>query len=96
VQLATGAFASGFPAESGHGDQRADEEGLFVEELSQAGADLAVFGREMGAVAHRVSFLYLIYINISALRPNSQALFNANLLKIGNIPLSIEFTESYS
>jgi hypothetical protein len=43
VQLAAGTFASGFPAESGHGDQGTDEEGLFVEEFSEAGAALAFF-----------------------------------------------------
>jgi len=56
VQLATGAFTSGFAADSGHGDEGTDEERFFVEEFGETGTDLAFLGREMGAVAHRASF----------------------------------------
>jgi hypothetical protein len=56
VQLAAGAFASGFAADPGHGDQRTDEEGFFVEELGQAGTGLAFLWGEVGTVAHRDLF----------------------------------------
>jgi len=58
VQLAAGAFASGFAADAGHGDQGAEEEGLFVEELNQAGAGLTFFCGEIGTVAHGVLLSY--------------------------------------
>jgi hypothetical protein len=53
VQLAAGAFTSGFAAASGHGDQGTEEKGLFMKEFRQAGAGLAFLGGEMGTVEHR-------------------------------------------
>jgi hypothetical protein len=52
VEFSSAAFASGLATDSGHGDQRADEERLLVKELSQAGADLAFLGGKVATVAH--------------------------------------------
>jgi hypothetical protein len=69
VQLAAGAFASGFAANSGHGDQGTDEERFFVKEFSQAGAGLAFFWGKVGTVTHGDLLSYsdiYYYIRIKA------------------------------
>jgi len=53
VKLASAAFASGLATGAGHRDQRANQEGLFMEKLGQAGAGLALLLQEVGAMAHR-------------------------------------------
>jgi hypothetical protein len=52
MEFSLGTFASGLSADPGHGDQGADEEGFLVEDLGQAGADLAFLGRQVASVAH--------------------------------------------
>jgi len=53
MKFSLGAFTSGFAADPRHGDQRADEQGLLVEELGQAGAGLAFLGWKVAAVTHK-------------------------------------------
>jgi hypothetical protein len=52
VEFSSAAFASGLATDSGHGDQRAHEQGLFVKELGQTGSGLAFLGRQVATVAH--------------------------------------------
>jgi hypothetical protein len=52
MKFSLGAFTSRLAADPGHGDQRADEEGLLVEQLGQAGAGLALLGRKVSTVTH--------------------------------------------
>jgi hypothetical protein len=53
MELPLGASTADLAADPGHGDQRADEQGFLVEELGQAGADLAFLGRKVASVAHK-------------------------------------------
>jgi hypothetical protein len=52
MEFPLGTFTAGFSADPGHGDEGADEQGFLVEELSQAGADLAFLCRKVASVAH--------------------------------------------
>lgn len=52
VEFPLAAFASGLATDSGHSDQRADEERFLVEELKQAGTGLAVLDWKIATVAH--------------------------------------------
>jgi len=53
MELSLGAFTSGFAADPGHGDQGANEEGLFMDKLGQAGSELAFLCRKESSVAHK-------------------------------------------
>jgi hypothetical protein len=53
MEFSLGAFTAGLAADPGHGDQGADEQGFLVEELGQAGADLAFLGRQIASMAHK-------------------------------------------
>jgi hypothetical protein len=64
MEFSLGTFTAGFPANPGHRDQRADEQGFLVEKFGQAGADLAFLGRQVAAVAHPDLLLSDIYIYI--------------------------------
>ncbi len=57
VEFSSAAFASGLATDSGHGDQRADEQGCLVEELGQAGAGLAFLGWQVAALVQGRSLL---------------------------------------
>jgi hypothetical protein len=74
MELSLGAFTSGLAAYPGHGDQTADEQGLFVEEFGQAGADLAFLCRKVPTVAHHdlLESDIVIYIR---LKDTNQAFF---------------------
>jgi hypothetical protein len=61
MELSLGAFTSGLAAYPRHGDQTADEQGLFVEEFGQAGTDLAFLCRKVPTVAHNNLHLPDIY-----------------------------------
>jgi hypothetical protein len=53
MKFSLGAFTSGFAADPRHGNQRADEQGLLVEEFGQAGAGLAFLGGKVATVTHK-------------------------------------------
>jgi hypothetical protein len=52
MKVSLSAFTSGLATDPGHRDQRADEEGLLVEQLGQAGAGLALLRGKVSTVAH--------------------------------------------
>jgi hypothetical protein len=52
VEFSSAAFASSLATDSGHGDQRADEQGLLVKELGQAGAGLTFLDGKVATVTH--------------------------------------------
>ena len=74
MEFSLATFASGLSADPGHGDQGADEEWFLVEELGQAGADLAFFGRQVASVTHKGLHASDIYIYIRSM-DMSQAFF---------------------
>jgi len=58
VEFPSAASASGLATDSGHGDQRADEQGLLVEELGQARSGPAFLDRQIATVTHDSLLLF--------------------------------------
>ncbi len=94
MEFSLEAFTSGFTADPGHGNKRTDEQGLLVEELGQTGTGLAFLCRKVAAVAHDDPLLSDIYYYIR-LKDKSQAFFECEFAKIGDLPDSVEFTKGY-